>query len=385
MTQPGIDRAQFLRRMAALGVLTAAGSIAGSPGTGAATGSGRATGPACGLTYRGVCYDTGTEFFPGHLGRERWSRRLMRGEIGAVRDLLHCNSVSVFGSDLGRLAETSAEAAARGLHVWLQPRHFDHPQREVLDHLAETARHAERLRRQHGEVNLNVGCEAMLFTPGIVPGATWPERIEYLSGADPDFAAITRRLDAFLGRAAATARAAFRGGITYAAASFEQVDWRRFDFVGLDHYAPLSDPAAYLRELRRHRRWGKPIVICEFGCCAYEGADSEPGDGWTIVDYSKPIPELTGDPVRSERTQAGYLDGALRVFESEGLHGAYVYSFISPDDPHSPEPRYDLDMASYALVKVLRADFGDPASRYRWEPKQAFATVARHYGAASRR
>lgn len=163
------------------------------------------------------------------------------------------------------------------------------------------------------------------------------------------------------------------------------MDWTLFDFVGLDYYASHADPAAYRRGLRAYRRWGKPIVICEFGCCAYEGADRDPGMGWAIVDHTKPIPELIGNAVRSERTQAEYLARSLRVFESEGLHAAYVHSFISPDDPHSPEPRYDLDMASYSLVKVVREDFTDPSSGYRWQPKQAFTTVARHYAAARRR
>ena len=68
----------------------------------------------------------------------------------------------------------------------------------------------------------------------------------------------------------------------------------------------------------------------------------------------------------------------LDVFEAEGFLGASPYTFIAPDMPHSPSPRFDLDMASYGLVKVIRRDHADPASPYHWEPKQSFLAVARH-------
>ncbi|WP_405810311.1 hypothetical protein OG729_36570 [Streptomyces sp. NBC_00210] len=51
---------------------------------------------------------------------------------------------------------------------------------------------------------------------------------------------------------------------------------------------------------------------------------------------------------------------------------------ISTDLPHSPIAGFDLDMASYGLVKVIRRDHTDPASAYRWEPKRSFHAVARH-------
>ena len=51
--------------------------------------------------------------------------------------------------------------------------------------------------------------------------------------------------------------------------------------------------------------------------------------------------------------------------------------FISADAPHRPdEPRLDLDMASYALTKVIRVRRpDDPASGRHWEPKEAFRAV----------
>ena len=44
----------------------------------------------------------------------------------------------------------------------------------------ETGRYAERLRRQGAGVHLSVGCEFVLYVPGIVPGANVQERVENL-------------------------------------------------------------------------------------------------------------------------------------------------------------------------------------------------------------
>jgi hypothetical protein len=69
----------------------------------------------------------------------------------------------------------------------------------------------------------------------------------------------------------------------------------------------------------------------------------------------------------------------LGVFESEALDSAYVYTFISPDSPHARDPKHDLDIASFAVVKVIREELADPASPYRWKPKRAFHTIAERY------
>lgn len=106
--------------------------------------------------------------------------------------------------------------------------------------------------------------------------------------------------------------------------------------------------------------------------------------GWDTIDYTKQPPEIKGDLVRSERTQAAYLTELLGVFEEMGLYVAMAFEFITADAPHSPVPRYDLDMASYAVVKPIKDRFDDPESDWHWEPKQAFHALARCYGRAGR-
>jgi hypothetical protein len=43
------------------------------------------------------------------------------------------------------------------------------------------------------------------------------------------------------------------------------------------------------------------------------------------------------------------------------------------------DPRYDLDIASFSLCKVIRKNQADEASPYRWEPKKSFDAVATIY------
>ncbi|HEV7627585.1 MAG TPA: abortive phage infection protein [Streptomyces sp.] len=381
MHSDGINRARFLTGAAAVGVagaLTTGGRAEAAAKTGGADSprAGRRYGH--GLRYRGVSY----EVADGETPYTGWNADRMRDDMRVIKNDLHASSVSVFGDGVSRLKATSSEAAERGLHVWLQPRLADLPQRDILDHLAETGRHAEQLRRQGARVHLSVGCEFVLFVPGIVPGETAVERIKNLTEGNYDPQKMRRRLHSFTARAAAVGRSVFRGRMTYGAAQDDEVDWDLFDIVGVNYYAYFRSRSDHVRELMKYVRRGKPVVVSEFGTCTYKGAPERGGMGWDVVDYDKPEPEIVGGLVRSERTQAGYLCDLLDVFESMNLYAALTYNFVSSDAPHRSEPRHDLDMASYSLVKAIWKTHEDPTSDWHWEPKEAFHALARHYARA---
>ncbi|MFI5690920.1 hypothetical protein ACIA58_03685 [Kribbella sp. NPDC051586] len=364
-----INRAQFLRRAAALGLIATAGIS-----TTAAAASPR-------LALRGVAYDTGGG--PADEdSRARWRNSTMRGEIHAIRHRLHANWVSIYGSDVRRLVDTATAALEEGLIVSIQPRSFDEPQAAELEKLGKVAVEAERLRRRYDrEVILVVGCEFMLFTPGIVPGANFAERVEYLTNGEYDLAELQRKFRAFTAQMVNVARSNFHGRITYGAASdLEQVNWSIFDIVGLDYYSYHEDRADHAKELAPFRRWGKPILILEFGCCTFTGAAELGGMGWDIVDYSGDVPVIPPQYVRNEQEQADHLANMLDVFTGEGVLGASPYTFISPDAPHRPHDRpHDEDMAAFSLCKVLRTHDADPASPYHWFPKKSFHAVSAFY------
>ncbi len=375
MHQKRISRAQFLAEAAALGVAGAAapGLLAGSARADEVATGGR------GLTYRGVGY----EVTDGETPFTGWTAARMRRDIRAIACDLHANTVSVFGDGVERLAATASTAVDNGLHVWMQPRLGDVPRADILDHLAEAGRAAEALRRQGARIVLSVGAEFVLFVPGIVPGADVFERIRNLLDGNFDPVRMQQRLTRFIGQAAAVGRSVFRGRLTYGAAFDDEVDWGLFDIVCANYYSYFRNPANYVRELQPYLRYGKPVTISEFGSCTYVGAPQAGGMAWDVVDFTADPQYIIGDLQRSEQVQSDYIISLLDVFESMNLYAATVYDFVTPDAPHRSNPRYDLDLACYAIVKSIWSTRDDPTANWHWEPKVAFNALARRFAAAA--
>ncbi|WP_329790285.1 hypothetical protein V1227_40200 [Lentzea sp. DG1S-22] len=331
----------------------------------------------------GVCYDTGVLHAVGEpLSRVRWSRRRLEQEIGLIAGDLNCPSITAFGTDLGRLAETTDVALRHGMRVFVQPRLYDHPQEEVLEHMAEAARTAER--KRHGDnITFVTGCEHFLFTPGIIPGDSFLERIATIPAIPgSEWPNVVRRFRAFMAEAVEVSRREFRGRITYGAAAGADAgwnDWSLFDLVGLDYYAHFETDAEYTADLDGYRRWGKPLMVLEYGCCTFTGAAEAGGMGWDIVDHEADPPVVKPGFERDEREQADHVARMLRVFGAQpDVEGSHLYSVISPDSPHHPTCRdRDYDMASYSLLRTIRERFDDDNSPYRLEPKQSFHAFKR--------
>lgn len=352
-------------------------------GAAALVGLGTGTASATRRLRGSVAYDTGVQSAAGApLSRVRWSRRQLEREIGLIASELRCPSVNAFGSDLGRLAETTSTALRHGMEVFVQPRLYDRSQEEVLQHMAEAARQAERQRRGDN-VKFVTGCEHFLFTPGILPGATFMDRIRGVENIpETEWPAIVGRFREFMGKAVDVTRREFRGKITYgsaAGADSEWNDWSLFDLVGLDYYQYFKTDAEYTEDLGRYRQWGKPIMVLEFGCCTFTGAAEAGGMGWDVLDFEADPPVIKPGIVRDEREQADHVARMLRVFDQEKLAGAHLYSVISPDLPHHPANRdRDYDIAAYSLFKAVRERFDDESSPYRLEPKQSYHAFRRH-------
>lgn len=385
-----VSRRSLLSRLSLLALAIPAGGVPGERAAEAAPAAPASTPEPAGIAHRGINYDVGTRWIPGLPARDGWSRETwtsetfardeMRRELAVIKDDLHCTAVQVFGSDPRRLADAATFAAERGLDVWLQPRLPEGTGAETLDLLAEVAAAAERLRGDGATVVFNVGCEASVFTAGLIPGGSFEDRIVGLVTAGDRLGTYLQRLNVFLRQSRAAARSAFRGPLIYSAGPWEWdgVDWSDFDLVGLDHYRDASNAATYVDVLRDARRHGKPVVVAEFGCCTFEGAEDRGGNGYDIVDWEAEPPRLKGEFVRSEQTQADEIADLLGIFQAEGVHAAFLFTFLE-DSAYSPEPRHDLDMSSFGIVKVFLPDAGHPPGY--WEPKLAFHELARLYRA----
>ena len=316
------------------------------------------------LAIRGIDYDTGTNYAAGGgLSRPLWRRDLVTSEIRAIRHQAHANTIGLFGSRIDRIMEATDIALDHDLDVWWQPRLIDGDRQQTVEFLAEVAETAEALRSRAPTLVLNVGCEFTIFSTGIVPGATHLERAARLASPRswPLVPHYNRRLNHVLAEAADVARSRFGGRITYGAGQWERVDWSPFDLVGLDYYRMRHNHAGYARRLRRFHRWGKPVVITEFGSGSYRGAAQKGPMSHDVIDISGPTPRLNGTYVRDEQVQAQQLCELLDIYEAEDVSGAFAFEFIDPYNPHSPDPNLDEHHP------------------YHWEPKAAFHAIAARY------
>lgn len=336
------------------------------------------------MRARGISYDTGFVLH-GSIGHPGFDPERVRREMAVIRDELHCNAVRVMGGDPARLEVAARIAAGLGLEVWFSPYPLELDEDEILTLFADCAARAERIRRTGAEVVFVAGAELSLMNPGFLPGATIDERISALrADLAGQITQITAKIRAFLAEAVKTIRTSFQGPITYASVPFERVDWDLFDIVSIDLYRSAEVAGRFAGDVRELvRTQPKPIAITEFGAAGFRGAGDRGANGLEIVEYDRATREplrLTGVFERDEPGQATYLRELIEIFDEAGVDATFVFTFALRDHPHRPagDPRDDLDLASYGIVKVLE----EPGRE--WEPKAAFHALADAYGEALR-
>jgi hypothetical protein len=332
------------------------------------------------MKRRGVNYDVGRVMM-GEQWRPTLDAKMVHRELEIIKNDLHCNAVRICGLDINRLMMAAEDALNQGFEVWLSPEMWDKSQEETLDYLVKTAAEVEQLRvHWPQQLVLSVGSELTLFMQGIVEGNNLMERMGQPNFWEDIKAGVHNRpLNAFLARANEAVRQVFRGSVTYMSVPLETVDWSLFDFVGVDMYRETRIKDVYGEMVKRYLVHNKPVIIGEFGCCTYQGAEDAGGMGWAIVDSdSRPL-QLNGEYVRDEELQARELTDVLGVLDSVGVDGAFVFTFVSPTLPYNEDPKYDLDMPSYSLVKSYADKHGTTYPDMSWEPKKSFKAVADYY------
>lgn len=317
------------------------------------------------LAVRGISY------FVDAVGPDETRR-----DLDVIAHELHCTTVMLIGGEQQRLIETARAALEIGLGVYIRPHVPEMRQAKLLDHLGAVAKAAEELRQEYPDrVTLLVGSEFSHTAPGIVPGPKSFLRLRLILRFHKALRRrIKRRLGRLLESAATTARRQFHGPLGYAAAGWEVVDWSLFDLVGVSLYRSRRNQDTYADRLRSLvREHGKPVVITEFGCGAFTGADQRGAGSFQIVNWFATPPVIRDDHPRDEDVQARYLGELIDLYAAEGVHGCFVFTYAMPDFPRRDDPQLDLDRAGFGVVAVQE----DGTSR----PKAAFHEVARRYRA----
>jgi hypothetical protein len=341
------------------------------------------------MRRKGVCYDVGRVML-GRNWRPDFDPKVVHRELAIIKNDLHCNAVRLQGLDLDRLALAAEDALQQGLEVWFSPEMWDREADETREHVVKGAKRAEALRvRWPDRLVFSVGSEVTLFTQGFLPGTNVLERL-----AHPAFFETLRAgrhnplLNAFLAATNSQVREVFHGPVTYASVGLETVDWTPFDFVGVDLYREKRMGEMYPKLIERYRAFGKPVANMEFGCCTFQGAEDLGGRGWDIVDWSKTPPQLKGDYVYDQSTQAREVAELLRINDAAGVDATFVFTFVDSaggiqDDVGRQILRsltFDPDIVRYSLVKsLLDGSHGTVYPDMTWEPKESFRAVAEYY------
>lgn len=256
--------------------------------------------------------------------------------------------------------------------MWYSPFPLNLDEDEMVDLLGRAAQRAARLSGR-ATVVFVAGGEVSIFARGFLPGDTMEERVAHLMAGRGRPADV----NPFLRRAAEAVREHFDGPVTYAAIHLENVDWTPFDIVSYDAHrsAAVADifPEAMRKLVAEHDP--KPVAVTEVGCTTHRDAAAHGGQGGSMMfeyENEKPV-RLNGDYVRDEGVQARYLREVLGILDEAGMDAAFVCTFVCHGFTHREDPRRDLDMAGWGIVKVLGTG--------EWEPKQAFHAVAGFYGA----
>ena len=338
------------------------------------------------MKCKGINYDIGTRTLAGGLTRPVFDIGIVAREIEIIKSELHCNAIRISGLDIDRIVHASEIALKSGLTVWFSPALQYEDQDQTIKYILDASVRAEELRLKYNNIIFVAGCEFTLFTAGFVKGKTGQERIRNMFSPWSMIKTLVgikqlynKRLRTFLAKLLSEIRTLFHGEITYASGGWEKPDWKLFDMAGVDHYRASYNRQVYTKQLQQYKKTGIPLYITEFGCCSYRGAGDKGAMGWNIVDWNKTRPQLKGEFFRDESVQANELIELLEIFDSGDIPGAFVFTFISYNYLYDDDPKHDLDMASYGIVKSLPDNRPGYQGTLPWLPKIAFYKLGNYY------
>ncbi|HTE00994.1 MAG TPA: hypothetical protein VK668_17000 [Mucilaginibacter sp.] len=338
------------------------------------------------MFLRGINYDVGTSFRENELSRPDFDEPIIKKEIEIIKNDLHCDSIRISGYDINRLSKASEFALQQGLQVWFSPSYLDATREDVIKYLLDCAIAAEKLRVKYKDVIFVVGFEYSIFLKGLIKGDTIYDRLDRMFspwGLILNLLGLRQgiydKLNLFLKEVTKGVREHFNGMVTYGSGTWEKINWSLFDIVGIDHYRASYNKAFYTKQLEGYYKFNKPIAILEFGCCAYKGAEEKGPSGWAITEVADGKRVIKGSYLRDEDAQANYITELLDIFKQENVYGAFVFTFINPMYKYNSNPKLDLDLASYGIVKPVDDVNEGSYKGLSWTPKKAFYSLADYY------
>jgi hypothetical protein len=341
------------------------------------------------MFLRGINYDIGTSFRKGELSRPDFDEEIIKKEIRIIKNELHCDAIKITGHDIQRLSKATEFALEQGLQVWLTPSYIDATPEEAARHLVDCAIAAEKLRVKYENIVFVLGFEYSIFLKGFIKGDTIYDRLNTMFSPIGMVLnllglrqGIYKKLNSFLKDITGKIREHFGGELTYASGQWEKINWALFDIVGIDHYSASYNKSFYAKQLRGYYKFNKPVAVLELGCCAYQGAEDKGPMGWAITEIVDGRRVIKGNYKRDETVQADYITELLDILKQEKVYAAFVFTFINPVYKYNIDPKLDLDLASYGIVKPVEDNVYKDLP---WIPKEAFYRLSNYYGGLNKK
>jgi hypothetical protein len=255
----------------------------------------------------------------------------MKESLTVIRHELGCNAIRIYGGYEDHLILCSKLADQIGFEiVEISPnyRTYNPPNFTIEENVRRVINftpRVEELRQScNAKIVLVVGNELSIDATGILPGASYVERIAAIESWNSKDDA---KLNSYLNQLTEEVRNRFKGLITYAAGSWENVEWWRpnYDIVGPNLYV-YSTPGGreWARDrLTHYKTFGKPVWVNEFGCMSYVGASrDEP---------------YTGQPY-SQEEQAQNITESIELFKQVGgIDAVFLHLFAIPGTDDASE------------------------------------------------
>lgn len=309
---------------------------------------------------KGMGYDVGITWKPPNSWRSHrdlTDEQMKREVLDLINSELGCNGIRIVGDENERIVRAARIAMQGSFEViLLSPVYIDQEIQATIGKVCGLADSAETLKGQSdSEVILVVGNESTLQTKGMYNAATYFERMNEVTEHWGD-ERYQIKLNNFLKEMLSEVRNHFRGRLSYAKGSWEDIDWDRlgFDIVGLNEYLKpkWESRSQYEENIRQMSRFKKPIFLTEFGCATYKGALQVGGAG--------NFPEYLANAVYDQEEQVRAIDEYVRAFRGIGeVDGCFLWTFLE---------RNTNDTAAFGIMRYVEG--GDPERKrgfYRYK------------------
>ncbi len=334
---------------------------------------------------KGINDEISINYFPDRPERANLTAKQLSTDFKLIKEA-GANAVRIHCSDSKQLIRATKVALDNSLYVWMSPRFINDNEKSTLKKLRIVAKDAEKLRKGFDEkLVFVVGNEFTLDTAGLLPQLPikihpWRAdncisfifqiksllynkqalgNVSIINEAEKYLHSIDVKLNSFLKQATSTVRDQFKGKVTYCAAMWENVDWRsfNFDYICSNEYISAKNQEICKNHLLELKKFGKPLIVSEFGCCTYEGA-FEYGGGAAGMYF-----RIKKKLKYSQDEQVKAIKESFRIFREVGVDGCFCYVLVKPF-------LVKFDINSFGITKNYKN---------KLEPKKGFSELKKQF------